>query len=255
LLLRALRKQRPVFFRPEYSKGMDGNVVSVDTVAGGAINKNRGCIMKRLIAFTLAVVLTGCGQSDQTDTARHDPAITTDDANTAAQVPVPAPVARGDGPKAQVFQFGIYKAAQKGQIVDSSVTDTGKVVRKPVLEHVSMTNQIPLVKGTYFGFQYRLWNLPPEVMIKPVMDLRKVLIHPEMTLPDGSKTTGWDQTFKGKVKTQQVLGFDGYAFNEDYELVEGNWIFQVWYKDKKLIERKFVSYHPGGNNAASAAAE
>lgn len=211
--------------------------------------------MKRLIAFALAVVMTGCGQSDQTAAARQNPAITADDANTAAQAAAPAQVAGDNDPRAQVFQFGIYKATQKGQIVDSSATDTGKVVRKPVLEHVSMTNRIPLVKDTYFGFQYRLWNLPPEVMIKPVMDLRKVLIHPEMTLPDGSKTTGWDQTFKGKVKSQQVIGFDGYAFNEDYELVEGDWIFQVWYKDKKLIERKFVSYHSGENNAASAAAE
>jgi hypothetical protein len=211
--------------------------------------------MKRLVAFALALVLTGCGQSDQTDTARQDPAITANDANTAAQVAAPAQVARDDGPKAQVFQFGIYKATQKGQIVDSSASDTGKVVRKPVLEHVSMTDRIPLVKDTYFGFQYRLWSLPPEVMIKPVMELRKVLIHPEMTLPDGSRTTGWDQTFKGKVKSQQVIGFDGYAFNEDYELVAGDWIFQVWYKDKKLIERKFISYLPGENNAASAATE
>ena len=152
-----------------------------------------------------------------------------------------------------VFQFGIYKANKKGQITTSKATNTGKVVRSPVLEHVSMTDRIPLAKDTYFGYQFRLWNLPPEAMIKPVMKLRKVLIHPEMTLPDGSKSTGWDRSFKGRVETQQVIGFDGYAFNEDYELVEGDWIFQVWYQDQKLVERKFVSVQPKPENAAEPA--
>lgn len=34
LLLRALRKQRPVFWDPGYGKGMDRGGVYVDTVAG-----------------------------------------------------------------------------------------------------------------------------------------------------------------------------------------------------------------------------
>ncbi len=147
-------------------------------------------------------------------------------------------------PESHVFQFGLYKAIRKGMVKDSSQTNTGKVVRKPQLEHVRMTDRIPLVKNTYFGYQFRLFKLPPEALISPVMRLRKVLIHPEMTLPDGSKTTGWDRPFKGRVETQQVMGFDGYVFNEDYELVEGDWIFQLWYKDKKLIERKFIAVRP-----------
>ncbi len=157
-----------------------------------------------------------------------------------------------EGPESHVFQFGLYKAVRKGLVKDSSQTNTGKVVRKPKLEHVSMTDRIPLVKDTYFGYQYRLFNLPPEALIAPVMRLRKVLIHPEMTLPDGSKTTGWDRPMKGRVETQQVMGFDGYVFNEDYELVEGDWIFQLWYKDKKLIERKFIAVRPDYEHVAAS---
>lgn len=198
--------------------------------------------MNRLIPIILAVALSACDQPANTTT---EPAV--DTAGAAQQPAAPAPEL-----KSQVFQFGIYKAVKKGQIRESTETNTGKVMRKPTLEHEKMTDRIPLVKDTYFGFQYRLWNLPPEVMIKPVMPLRKVLIHPEMTLPDGSTTTGWDRTFKGRVQTQQVMGFDGYGFNEDYELVEGDWIFQVWYQDRKLIERKFVTYHPKAAQAAAA---
>lgn len=198
--------------------------------------------MKRVISLAFILAFVGCDQVAETGTTNKD------SANVVGMVQSPgsneAPASQTESPKSQVFQFGIYEATKKGRITDSSETNTGKVVRKPVLEHVSMTDRIPLVKDTHFGFQYRLWDLPAEVTIKRVMQLRSVLIHPEMTLADGSISTGWDRSVKGIVKTRQVLGFDGYAFHEDYELVEGDWIFQVWYQDKKLLERKFVTVQP-----------
>jgi hypothetical protein len=212
-------------------------------------------MMKRMLLLALAVALAACDQA--TDRGAQDQAAATAGAANVADTAQPQEGSQtpADQPrelKAHVFQFGIYKAVRKGQIKDSPETNTGKVVRKPTLEHEKTTDRIPLLQDTYFGYQFRLFNLPPEAMIKPVMELRKVLIHPEMTLPDGSTTTGWDHPFKARVETQQVLGFDGYGFNEDYELVEGDWIFQIWYKDRKLIERKFVSYHPQEDKPAAS---
>ncbi len=197
--------------------------------------------MQRLFALLLISSLTACDNTP--DASAPIPRFGDDTAMTAT-----ADSSGGEttpaATRAHVFQFGLYKATAAGQLIDSSSTNTGKVVRKPTLEHVSMTDRVPLLKGTYFGYQYRLFKLPPAVAIKPFMPLRKVLIHPPMTLPDGSTTTGWDRTFTGRVETQQVMGFDGYGFHEDYELVEGEWIFQLWYEDEKLIERRFVSYRP-----------
>jgi len=209
--------------------------------------------MKYLIPLTFMFALAGCEQAADTGTPDQDAASANVTAKAWPQGSSEAPDTPAGGIKANVFQFGIYKATKKGQITTSSATNTGKIVRKPTLEHVSMTDRIPLVKDTYFGYQFRLWNLPPEAMVKPVLPLRKVLIHPEMILPDGSKSTGWDRSFKGRVETQQVIGFDGYAFNEDYELVEGDWIFQVWYQDQKLVERKFVTVQPQPEKAAEPA--
>ena len=154
------------------------------------------------------------------------------------------PQAAVEGPRAHVFQFGLYEASRKGQVKESPGTNTGKIVRKPKLEHLSMTDRVPLVRDTYFGYQYRVFKLPPEVAVRPFVELRKVLIHPQMTLPDGSTTRGWDRRFKGRIEVGQIMGFDGYAFNEDYELVEGDWIFQIWYEDRKLIEQKFTAFRP-----------
>jgi hypothetical protein len=209
--------------------------------------------MKRLLPLVLIVVLAACNQAaddggtDQSAVTGAGAVATTATAGDAGNA------LDSQGPKAQVYQFGIYKAVQKGTVKESSETNTGKVVSNVTLEHVKTTDHIPLVKDTYFGYQFRLFKLPPEVMVKPVMELRKVLIHPEMTLPDGSKTTGWDRTFKGKVETQQVMALDGYGFNEDYELVEGEWIFQIWYQDQKLLERKFVTVPPEPETTAESA--
>ena len=128
-------------------------------------------------------------------------------------------------------------------------TNTGKVVTKAVLKISETTDRIPLIKGTHFAYRYRIIDLPKEEAKKPVVELRKVLVHPVMTLLDGSTSTGWDRIARGRTSAGQVIAFDGYAFHEDYELVEGDWTFQIWFGDKKLVEQKFTAYKPEASDA------
>lgn len=189
--------------------------------------------------FFLVVVMTalviGCDKGDEVAKAVESP-----------KTAVETKITRGT-----VFEYGIYNPQRKGRVLDSLETNTGKVVRKPVLEFSETTDRIPLVKDTYFAYRYRIINLPKEVAKKPTADLRKVLIHPEMTLPNGSKSTGWDRTFRGRTSVGQVIAFDGYAFNEDYELVEGDWIFQIWFKEQMMVEQKFTTYWPDDTNTGN----
>ncbi len=176
--------------------------------------------MKRLIPLAFVVALIGCG---------HSPGKT--------QSPVNETV-----PQGSVIEYGIYKAVKKGQLQDDPSTSTGKIIRKPVLELVEQTNRIPLKKETYFAYQYRITRLPKSTLIKPWMELRRILIHPDIIRPDGSRSTRSERIIREKVDTGQVIALDGYAFNEDYEMVEGDWIFQIWYQDSLLVEQKFTSY-------------
>jgi uncharacterized protein VirK/YbjX len=41
-----------------------------------------------------------------------------------------------------------------------------------------------------------------------------------------------------------VNSYDAYGFHEDYEMVEGDWTFQIWHKDNKLVEQTFTTYRP-----------
>jgi len=63
-----------------------------------------------------------------------------------------------------------------------------------------------------------------------------------MTLPDGSFSTGSDRLIRGKISSSQVIAYTGYDLDEDYELVERDWVFEIWYQDKMVIEQKFTTY-------------
>lgn len=145
----------------------------------------------------------------------------------------------------RVLQYGIYELVREGKLVESKVTTTGKAISRPTIQQVEQTDRIPVKRDVYFSYQYRLSNFPTT---KPVVNLKRVLKHPQITLPDGTVRTGSEYMIKGRVKRGEVFAFDGYAFSEDYELVEGDWIFQIWFEGQKLVEQKFTSYKVDAEN-------
>jgi Domain of unknown function (DUF3859) len=139
----------------------------------------------------------------------------------------------------RVLNYGIYTLLRGGKVVDDPKTTTGKSVTKPVITRDRTTDKIPLIKDKYMAYHYRLSNLPGRTV-----KLRRVLTHPVFQLPDGTTSAGSDFTINKKLERGEVFAYDAYAFNEEYEMVEGEWTFQIWYKDKKLIEQTFVTYWP-----------
>jgi hypothetical protein len=147
----------------------------------------------------------------------------------------------------RVSKAGLFKVVRSGGIVDNPNSSTGKIVSKPVIELVKITNRIPLIKDAQMSLQYRIGNVPTDVHW---LDLRRVLKHPKMTLPDGATTIGSDYMIKGKARVGQVIAYTGYSLNEDYEMIEGDWTFQIWHDDKKLIEHTFTTYWPDAEEIA-----
>ena len=66
-----------------------------------------------------------------------------------------------------------------------------------------------------------------------------------MTLPDGSTVSLSKRTINKNATHVFVTAIDDYAFSEDYELVEGEWIFQLCYNENMLLEQKFIAFEPG----------
>ncbi len=144
-------------------------------------------------------------------------------------------------PSGRILQYGTYKLIRGGKILKSDITSTGKAVSRPVLQKIKQTKMIAIDKDVYFAYQYRLSNF---VKNQGIVKLKRVLNHPEITLSDGKKVSHSEYMIKGRVKQGEVFAFDGYALNEDYEMVEGDWTFQIWYQGKKLVEQTFTTYYP-----------
>lgn len=154
-------------------------------------------------------------------------------------------------PTGRVSQYGLYRLVRSGGLVNNPNTSTGKTVSNAVIQQVRQTDRIPLIKGVQMSLQYRLWYFPDQPAF---VDLRRVLTHPEMTLPDETVSTGSDYMIKGKVSVNQVIAYTGYGLDEDYELLAGEWTFEIWHEDRKLIEQTFITYWPDDEETAALAA-
>ncbi|MCU7802722.1 MAG: DUF3859 domain-containing protein [Candidatus Thiodiazotropha sp. (ex Lucinoma annulata)] len=143
-------------------------------------------------------------------------------------------------PSGQILQYGIYTLLRGGEIISDPKTTTGKGVSKPIITRDRETDRIPLIKDKYMAYQYRLSNIPGSRSVR----LRRVLRHPEFKLPDGTTSSGSDFTITKRVERGEVFAYDAYALNEAYEMVEGEWTFQIWFDDRLLVEQKFTTYWP-----------
>lgn len=145
-----------------------------------------------------------------------------------------------DLPRGKVTAHGLFRMRGSGWVQDDAASSTGKTIRGATLEFVEETDRVPLRIGTHFGYRY--W-----VKVSPDQDqprFKRVLIHPEFILPDGSRVARSERTITGRVTYGIVTGIDAYALSEAYELVEGEWVFQLFYDDELLTEQRFTSYWP-----------
>jgi hypothetical protein len=180
--------------------------------------------MKKMLLLVLAAVLAGCEQGPSTIETSGD----IEKTGVAQE------------PRGRVLQWGIYTLLRGGKVTDDPKTTTGKGVANPVITRDRETDRIPLIKDKFMAYQYRLSDLPGKRTVK----LRRVLKHPEFKLPDGTTSTGSDFMITKKLERGEVFAYDAYALNEDYEMVEGEWVFQIWFEDKMLVEQMFTTYWP-----------
>jgi hypothetical protein len=139
---------------------------------------------------------------------------------------------------AEMVGYGIFETR-------SSARHTGFSRSKMAADVVSgirftdFTNEIPGVLGTNFGFQYIINTTPRGQKLR----LKSVIRFPEQGLqqPGG-------RLYKESIEYKQVTigarDLHGYGFDEPWEIVPGDWVFEVWYKDARLIRKTFSVLPP-----------
>ena len=136
----------------------------------------------------------------------------------------------------EVIDSGFYTAKKTGETKAAPGSAAGA---DQILSNVEFLTDAPkdrALVGTQFGIRFRSVGEPQNSQVT----LRSVWRIPEpgITNPKTGKTFR-----ESVVNFPHVLGTShvrGYAFDESWEVARGIWTLQIWYGDRKLIERSFI---------------
>lgn len=151
----------------------------------------------------------------------------------------------------QVLEYGYYQAIKAPQRIRNEQLPSGYERAGGEVRLVRQTELIPLAKDRLFGFHFRIQGFSKDQV---TAQLKLVVHHPEMTRPDGSKSTGYSYPIPLLVRDGRIDDKTGYQLNKDFEMVEGDWRFEYWLGERKLLEKSFKVVRPEKLSAADAPA-
>ena len=137
--------------------------------------------------------------------------------------------------QAQITEFGYYKKISEQEIRRNIAATTGYVKEGGEVELEESTDEIPLQLNRLFGFKFRIEGFDD----KEAVQLKLVVKHPLMRRPNGSTSEGYSYPVLLEVKDGAIDNQSGYSLDHNYELVEGDWIFEYWYNSEKLLSKTF----------------
>lgn len=137
--------------------------------------------------------------------------------------------------RVEIFDPGIYQLEVVGtEAAPNTAMGLQSIVRNEKL--VEHTICIPARHGTKFGFRYRVLGDPSDGLIT----LRMVVRYPAggVRNPSTNKVHDSGEILQPGNAAGMSL-YSGYSFDEDWEIVPGTWVFEIWYNEKLLASQKF----------------
>lgn len=140
-------------------------------------------------------------------------------------------------PMGEILEFGYYEVQVEGERYQDPNSTSGAVVAAPTVKLLQQTDIIPIEPGRMFGFRFRLSGFPAGKEV----EIREIVVHPTITKPDKTKSTGFESRLALNVQRGEVVDYAGYRMDHDYEMVAGEWRFEFWLDNRKLLEKKFTT--------------
>ena len=140
----------------------------------------------------------------------------------------------------KVTNYGLLRFSDREEIIRTPETPSGitrVTAGTPIF--VVTTNQIPAKIGVRFGFKYEIANVPAP---DGVVEITKIVKHPVITKPDGTTAKGFTFVEKQPVTGGRVVAWTGYGLDHDYELVTGDWEFEMQFAGQTVCKQKFTVY-------------
>ena len=159
-----------------------------------------------------------------------------------ANIPVSFSVIKDRFPTGAITNFGIAVVNQAPQQITKDKASPSGETRKyrfKSLSFVDKTTRIPAKRGIRFGVSFEIQNLGNMKKIP----LQWKITHPEMKKPDGTTSTVQIINRKFPVKENGVArGGNTYLLKYDYEVLPGEWIFEIFHEGQLLFFKKFMLY-------------
>ena len=133
----------------------------------------------------------------------------------------------------EILGYGVVESRSSktriGYTKESIAVDAVEGIR--LLEH---TSDIPGVLGTEFCMLYKINSTPKGAQF----EVSSVIIFPEGGLTDkkGKVYAQATETFNVAIGKKSFYCF---GFDEQWEIVPGKWVFQIWHKKSRLAQRTF----------------
>ena len=124
-------------------------------------------------------------------------------------------------------EYGIYTVDREIQGRDALGINKAAASN---LRHAATLRTIPAQIGTTFGFRYEVMGKPHAAPI----ELRQVVIFPSPGLTP-SLSSSSRSIIRDEFLLQTRIGETSYAF----ELVPGNWVFEIWQGNRRLAMQVF----------------
>lgn len=138
--------------------------------------------------------------------------------------------------RGEVIEYGFYQAISEVARSKNKTTPTGQVVTAGQVQLVKQATDIPNVQGLMFGFKFRISGYEKNT---DHAWLRLVVTHPLIIRPNGSRAEGFSYPLSLAVKNGIIEDKSGYKLDNKYEMIEGDWSFQYWDRERMIVEQKF----------------
>lgn len=136
-----------------------------------------------------------------------------------------------------IIQYGIFEVIEVRKTkAKGTAVGTIYLAKEPKL--VKETDKIPGTVGTNFGICYIVNGHPKGEKVVLLVKLQ----HPATKNPKTQELRVSDEW-----KSYKRIGYihcSGWKFEYDWEIVPGQWIFQLFYEGTKLAEKTFTVYKP-----------
>jgi Domain of unknown function (DUF3859) len=153
---------------------------------------------------------------------------------TYAQTPQPFGI--------DILKKGVFVASVSSRIPDENLPG-GFTISVRGRKYVEETSKIAARIGVQFGYDFVLTGAPIGAMVP----LKFITIFPAQGLQDPKRGV----LYRAELVQAKAIGTangDGYQFDYDWELVPGEWKFQIWYQDRMMSEESFTVTRSGSIN-------